>query len=311
MNVEPLITKFRPITFDEVLGNQGPIKALREAVGREGRPHCYLFTGPPGIGKTTLARIVAKELDSSVTELDGGTSGGVADTRLICETAIYKPITGKARHMIIIDECQGLSKDAWKPLLKLLEDPPSYLYFALCTTEPEKVNAAIVTRCHPVRLKPLKRGEIEELLELVISIEKWEVDNDVFNAIVVASQGSARMSLSILEAGHSCVSREELSTIVSKVESENSPIIQLCQLLIKGNKEWKTISQLLEAVEEPEEAIAHACSYLARAMTRSEERQADNIWRIIQCLSENRAIWDKRIQLYAGIGKHLFGSEPF
>jgi DNA polymerase III gamma/tau subunit len=308
---EPLITKYRPINFDEVIGNELCIQKLKETLKTDSRPHSYLFTGPSGIGKTTLARILGKEFDAFIQEIDAASHSGVENTREIVESSKFKSIMNESSKLLIIDEAHNLSAKAWEPLLKLLEDPPSYFYIVLCSTELAKIPQTIKNRCYHVPLKPLKSREIENLLADVCEIEKWEVNGDVFNAIIPASGGSARLALSILQAGHSCTSREELATIIAEVESENSPVIKLCQYLIKGGKDWPQISRMLEQIEDPDEGIAHACNYLAKAMTRSEERQADQIWRIIQCLSENRAIWDKRIQLYAGIGKYLFGAEPF
>ena len=99
--------------------------------------------------------------------------------------------------------------------------------------------------------------------------------------------------------------------ITAGVEAENSPTIKLCQYMIKGGKNWPQISRLLAQIDDPEEAIVHMCNYFTTVIAKSEEQQAKDIWYMIQALSENRAIWDKRIQLYAGIGKWLWGGIPF
>jgi DNA polymerase III gamma/tau subunit len=314
METIQITTKYRPINFSEVLGNEKAVKALADAVSGALPPHVYLLSGMTGCGKTTLARIIAREFNSSILEIDAATNSGIEDMRQLAEMSVYKPITGESSKMYIIDEIQNLSPKAFQPLLKLSEGLPEFVYMAFCTTDLHKVPAALQNRCYHVALKPLKAKEIEELIGMVAEIEKWEVDNDVFNAIVQASGGSARLALSVLQAGHGCKSRDELSEIIAQVESENSPVVKLCQYLIKGGKDWPQISRMLEQIEDPEEGISHACSYLTKAMTRSEDKQAHDIWLIIQCLSENRAIWDRRIQLYAGIGKYLFGrgiEEPF
>src|ERR1700740_2465875 len=122
-NSQPLITKYRPQSFDECIGNEVCIKALTAAVRCDTRPHTYLFTGPTGVGKTTLARIIAKEVNAFISEMDAASNSGVDDTRKIVEITKFKPVNEFPCCMIIIDECHALSKQAWQPLLKLTEEP--------------------------------------------------------------------------------------------------------------------------------------------------------------------------------------------
>jgi len=302
---EPLITKYRPLSFEEYVGNQLAISSLRTAINSETRPHCYLFTGPSGVGKTTLARIIAKEFNATIYDVDGASNSGVDDTRRLVAMAGYTPIIGSAV-LYIIDECHALSKLAWDPLLKLLEEPPEYLYVALCTTELAKVKETIRNRCFPVNLKKLKPIEISDLLTTVCEVEQWKVNGDVFNAIVLASEGSARKALTILQAGHNVQTREELSTIILEVESDNTAIIDLCKLLLSGNTNWERITELLKLVEDEEQAIEHACSYLAKVMVNVNDEKGHRVYHLLDCLTTPRASWDKKIQLYAGIGKYFF-----
>src|SRR5271163_3573022 len=110
MSSEPLITKFRPISFDEVLGNELCIKSLREALRSESRPHAFLFSGPSGVGKTTLARIIGKELDAFIQQTNAATNSGVEDTRKMAEAAQYKSVMGQPTKLLIIDEAHNLSQ---------------------------------------------------------------------------------------------------------------------------------------------------------------------------------------------------------
>ena len=308
----PLITKYRPDSFENIIGNTTILKSLAAAVKSTSRPHAYVFTGIFGIGKTTIARILAKELDAAPFEICAAVNSGIDDTRAIAEAVQFKPITGKPNMLLIVDECHNLSSKAWEPLLKLLEDAPSYFYAALCSTEPAKIPGGFDSnRCFTANLKPLKQSEIEVLVETIAGLEGWTLSGDVFNGIVQAAEGSARKALSILQVAHVAETVEELIDLIPSVESDKSPVYQLYKLLASGNKNWRQVNSALKQIEEPGEAIEHLCNLLCKEMTRSEERQADQIWRVIQCLSENRATWNKKIQLYAGIGKYLFGSEPF
>lgn len=307
----PLITKYRPQSFQECIGNEVAIRALAQAVDSPSRPHTYLFLGPSGVGKTTLARIIAKHINAFISEMDAATNSGVDDTRRIVEMAGFKPVNEKPSCMIIIDECHALSKNAWQPLLKLTEEPPPYIYIALCTTEAQKVPDTIKTRGYPVALKSLKPFEIEELLNLVIEFENWTVDNSVFQGIVQAANGSARMALSILQAGHALANREELSQVIAKVESEDNPAVKLANFLIRGGTNWRSIAGYLKEIDDEAEAITIIARSFSTAMSRSEEEQAKQIFRMLQCFT-NTTNWDARIQLYAAIGKILWGIQiPF
>jgi len=307
---EPLITRYRPKSFDEVIGNTVAVKGLEEAI-KSTKPHAFLFTGPSGIGKTTLARIIALQLNASIVEIDASTNNGVEDSRRLSEFAHLRPVTEEPNVLYIIDECHALSRDAWKPLLKLLEEPPSFAYFALCTTDPQKIPDTIITRCYPVALKRAKPTDIEDLLQIVCELEKWNVSNDVFQAIVQAADGSLRRALVTLEAGHACQNREELSTIIAGIDSDTNPAIELARFLIKGGRSWKQISSIMERIEDPEAAIRSMSSYIAGTLTKREEPEAQEIYRMLRAFTDIGSYWDKKVLLYTAIGKILWGQVPF
>lgn len=306
---EQLITKYRPVSFEEVLGNSEVIKSLAKAVREGPRPHAYLLTGSSGIGKTTLANIIAKEVDAAVTTIRAAVQSSVDDTRALADLAVFKPITVQKNSMYIIDECHNLSSKAFEPLLDLTEHPPDFLYVALCTTVPEKLPLTLKTRCFPVSLKPLKSNEIDDLLTAVADIEGWKVNNDVMSSIVMAAEGSARMALTILQAGHDCQSRDELSKIVNKVVSDQSPAIALCRYLMTGKKEWKAISSYFSKIEDHEQALNDMATYFAGVMERSEDFQAHTTWMMLQRLIQDTS-WNKKVQFYSAIGSIMWGLTP-
>lgn len=307
---ETLLTKYRPINFSEVIGNEIAVKALRDAIRSSSRNHTYLFTGGSGVGKTTLARIIATEVDAFVEEINAATRSGVDDTRSIVENTQFAPVMGKPTKMLIIDECHNLSKKGWEPLLNLTEHPPDYLYIALCTTEPDTVPKTIKTRAYPVSLKPLRVQELQGLITDICAIEGWTVVPEVFDAITLAAEGSARMALNILQAGHACSSKQELSTIIDAVTSDNQPIIQICNYLMKSGENWKPISKLLGEIDDFDAAITIATRYLAGCMARSEGEQARHLWSMLACFAV-APLWDKKVQCYAAVGKILWGGVPF
>lgn len=307
---EQLITKYRPISFEEVIGNTQVVESLSKAVKSDSKPHAYLLMGPSGIGKTTLAQIIARELDAAITPVRAAVNSSVEDTRALADLAVFKPITTQKNSIYIIDEAHNLSQKGFEPLLDLTENPPSFLYVALCTTAPEKIPQTLKTRCFPVNLKPLKPNEIDSLITAVADIEGWVVNNDVMNSIIMAAEGSARMALMMLQAGHNCQSRDELAQIINKVVSEQSPAIALCRYLMTGKREWKAVSSYFSKIDDYEQALNDMSTYIASAISRSEDQQAHEFWLMLQKFTRDPS-WNKQVQFYSAIGSIMWGTIPF
>jgi DNA polymerase III gamma/tau subunit len=212
---------------------------------------------------------------------------------------------------VIVHNCGSLSDKAWEPLLKLVEEPPDFLYIALCTTETHKIPRTHLTRAYPVALKPLKAVEVEDLIATVAELEGWTVADGVFQAIVQAAGGSARLALNILQAGHNAKDRNELSQIILQVESDDNPAIKLISHLMRGQKNWKGVSQLLAEIDGNEEdAIIASANYIASRLVRSEEDQAKELYTMLRAFTETET-WNKKIHYYTAIGKILWGQLPF
>lgn len=303
---ESLITKYRPISFEEVYGNSFAVQQLKNAIDGASCPKSFLFSGPSGVGKTTLARIVGKYLGAAIQEMDGATRSGVDDARFLTEISVFTPVISD-KVLYIIDECHALTKPAWQALLKLIEEPPKHLYIALCTTEMAKVPETIKTRCHPVQLQRLKSDEMQRFLDDIIQLEGYQVENDVFNAIVVAATGQPRKALSILQAGHAAKSVQQLSEVVADVEVDSAPVAEVCNYLLKGGTSWKKVAELLSRVDEADKAYDHACSYIVSRQLNSDDKTARVGAELLDCLTLTRATYDKKVQLVAGISGFLFG----
>lgn len=221
---EALYRRYRPSTFDEVIGQDHVTEPLARAL-RTGRTHhAYLFSGPRGCGKTSSARILARSLNCEngptptpcgtcescralasdgpgsldVVEIDAASYGGVEETRELRERAAYGPVSSRFK-VYVIDEAHMISKSGFNALLKLVEEPPDYLVFVFATTEPEKVIPTIRSRTfhYPFRLVP--PGALRAHLSTICEAEGVAVDERVLSLVVRAGAGSVRDSLSVLD----------------------------------------------------------------------------------------------------------------
>ena len=214
--------KYRPMTFDDVVGQEHVTRTLRNALESGRIANAYLFVGPRGIGKTTLSRIFAKALNCTspngvepcgacancqqiaagraldVTELDAASHNKVEDVRPIIEAVQFKPAASKYK-IFIVDECHMLTPSAWNALLKTLEEPPPYVKFVFATTEGDKVLATIVSRCQRFDLRRIQTHQIASRLQYICRQEGISADEDALLAIARGAEGGMRDALSSLD----------------------------------------------------------------------------------------------------------------
>ena len=214
--------KYRPMTFDDVVGQEHVVRTLRHAIEANRIANAYLFIGPRGIGKTTLSRIFAKALNCTspkgvepcgecdncreiaagrsidVTELDAASHNKVEDVKPIIDAVQFKPTSSKYK-IFIIDECHMLSNAAWNALLKTLEEPPPYVRFIFATTEGDKVLATIISRCQRFDLRRIQTNDIVARLKYICEKEKIDAEEDALLAIARGAEGGMRDALSSLD----------------------------------------------------------------------------------------------------------------
>ncbi len=178
----------RPGTFDEVYGHEEIIDSLKEVV-KAGRAKSFIFTGPSGVGKTTLARILADEFAGDVAqitniiEIDAATNNGVEQVRSIAKNSMLKALGKSNTKSIIMDEAHMLTKSAWTALLKPIEEPPEHVYWMFCTTNEGKIPDNIKTRCLSYDLQPLDEEIITELLNKIVFFKGLDVIDDLTGLI--------------------------------------------------------------------------------------------------------------------------------
>ena len=196
---ETLAVKYRPITFDEVIGQEYIKEILTNQVESGNIGKAYLYTGVSGIGKTTIARIFAQLIDAEVIEIDAASNNGVENIRNINENVHYKPLVNKYK-VYIIDEAHMLSKGAWNAMLKTLEEPPPHAIFILATTEAHKVPATIISRSQRFNFTRPSTDLIFENLTRIVTNESQSTNPDVLKYISKLADGGVRLSITMLES---------------------------------------------------------------------------------------------------------------
>ncbi len=196
---ESLYRKYRPTNFSQVIGQDNIVKHLKSSIESGTFSHAYLLTGGRGVGKTTIARIIAKELGSSVEdiiELDAASNRGIDDARALREQVLAKPFTSKYK-VYILDEAHMLTKEASNALLKTFEEPPSYVKFILCTTNPEKILPTIRSRCQILKLDDPTKENMVSLLSIINTAENLKISEKLID--VIASQNTESYRDAIVE----------------------------------------------------------------------------------------------------------------
>lgn len=257
-----LARKYRPRTFEDLIGQNSMVKILSNAFSLNRIAHAFLFTGVRGVGKTTAARIVARGLNClkddgptispcgvcsscisakndrhvDIVEIDAASHTGVDDVRELTEGVRYKPAEGRYK-IYIIDEVHMLSTQAFNALLKTLEEPPEHVKFIFCTTETKKIPVTVLSRCQKFDLRRVAVDELVELLRSICSKEEVSIDDKSLNLLARYSDGSVRDSLSLLDQAISMsntgITLETINNMLGL--SDKSIVWDLFDKLIQGD----------------------------------------------------------------------------
>jgi len=255
MSYQVLARKWRPRNFSEMVGQEHVVRALSNALENDRLHHAYLFTGTRGVGKTTLARILAKSLncETGVTaqpcgecavcreidegrfvdllEVDAASKTGVDDTRELLDNVPYAPVRGRYK-VYLIDEVHMFSGHSFNALLKTLEEPPPHVKFLLATTDPQKVPVTVLSRCLQFNLKRLPTDQIQAQFRHILSSEAVSYEDEALVTLALAADGSMRDGLSLLDQalafGGGAVKADDVRTMLGVVATDRLPDLLAC-----------------------------------------------------------------------------------
>lgn len=278
MAYQALARKWRPRRFSEIVGQDHVVRALLHAIGHDRLHHAYLFTGTRGVGKTTIARILAKamncespegpepcghctscrELDEGrfvdLVEVDAASRTKVEDTRDLLDNVLYAPTQGRYK-VYLIDEVHMLSAHSFNALLKTLEEPPPHVKFLLATTDPQKIPVTVLSRCLQFNLKRLTPEQIRLQMETILGQEAVAFEANAIRALSRAADGSLRDGLSLLDQaiahGGGALTEVTVTAMLGTVARE--PVFEILEALVSGDAE-----RLLMRIQELDQ---HAPNY--------------------------------------------------
>lgn len=294
-----LYKKYRPKTLEEVIGQDGIVSSLRAYLDTNTLPHTILFTGSSGIGKTTIARILARSMGLSDSEIESSEYNmsdkdlrSIEGIKNLLSDMDFVSFTGKPK-VYILDECDQITGDAQKELKKPLEDTPSHVYFFLCTTKPEKLVRDIRTRATEINLSTINPRVLSRHLRNIAGNEGIRLTIDLSNKIAEKANGSARQALVILDQ---IVSVDEdnrekvLDTIVLNPKDETDNLVQM----LLNKKPWSEVKEAIKVVKDEAENVRfNILGYCNNVLLGSNPKMYSRAYEIISTMSDSYVMTGK------------------
>lgn len=306
----PLHVLYRPKELKQLVGQEHVVSSLGKLLKARTCPHAFLFTGPSGTGKTTVARIVAHHLgidNQGLIEIDAASNSGIEHMRQLLEMVRYTSLNASGRKFVIVDEAHALSKATWQSLLKPIEEPPAHVYWAFCTTEDDKIPATIKTRCTSYNLKPMSEEQIEQVLGTVIEAEEIEIDEKVLSLIVSKADGSARRALVFLSQVAGVSDRKEAARLIENGVGEEAQAIALARMICTGKGfSWENAVKVIKSLDgdSPEGVRLMVVNYAAKMLENSRDPQA--LLAVLEAFRTPCNSSEKWAPIYLAVGELLY-----
>ena len=312
-----LYQEIRPDNFDDIVGNSVTIGALRSMLRKsaDSRPHAILFKGPYGCGKTTLARILAREFGSdasSIIKISANNTNGIETVREISANAHLIGLGGMAK-TYIIDESHELTNRAQEGFLDITEDNPPYCYFIFCTTNPAAISEGIHERCTEYEVRLLRKNEIESVLKRACEKKGLNVSPDIIEAITLTCGGSARVALVSLEQVAGIDDIDKALELLVSGTMRDATVLDLLKLLIMApeqrRKKWKQIITTFDAITADSEVIRRSILTFLYNKLKKYDRVEDamDITHLLRIFSVS-TYYGKKSQLGALVARACFES---
>ena len=273
MSYQILSSKWRPASFDQIIGQDHITQTLKNAISMDRLAHAFLFSGPRGVGKTTTARVLATTINNvdsyndclDIIELDGASNRGIDEIREIRESVKFPPASVKYK-VYIIDEAHMLTEQAFNALLKTLEEPPNYIIFILATTDPQKMPQTILSRTQRYDFMRIGNEQIINRLQSILDQEKIEFDLNALNLIAQKSDGSMRDALSMMDQviafSDDKITLENVRSAIGLIDQRD--IFELLEYIIKqdADRAIGKYNSILEMGVSSKVFIDDLCSFL-------------------------------------------------
>ena len=248
---EAFYRKYRPVSLEELVGQPDAVNLIQQQVKNENLSHAYLFSGPRGVGKTSLARIIATTLGCDpvfdITEIDAASHNKVDDIRDLNDSINFIASSPGNKRVFILDEVHMLSNAASNAFLKTLEEPPAHVIFILATTEPDRVLETIKSRTTHIAFKRISNDEIVETLTKISKSEKIKISNEVLKYISNQSEGSLRDAINLFEQTHNTfgdkANIDDLYSILGKVS--NADMLKIIESI--NNQDTSEVLNILQS----------------------------------------------------------------
>ena len=314
MEYQALYRKYRPKTFDDVYGQKIIVQTLKNIIKNKKLTHAYLFIGPRGTGKTSIAKIFAKTINClnpidgiscencdickninnnenvDIIEMDAASNNGVDEIREIKNHVTLLPTASKYK-VYIIDEVHMLTTGAFNALLKTLEEPPEHVIFILATTEPHKIPLTIVSRCQSFEFKPIPKNIIKERLKYICDKEQIKIDDESLELIAIDSNGGMRDAISLLDQlnafSNSDIKYENVLLLNGRISNED--LLNIFYKII--DKDLNSVFEIIDKIENDGKNFVYISEDMIKLL-RNEllNYQIDNDSKIINEIGKNKVL---------------------